>query len=930
MSDKKSRYIPVADELILFKKQNGCCANFPDSNLDRIGNYKCHLWKDPDHNGKFDQVGYQIDHIIDHYISGNNSIDNLQLLCPQCHALKTKNTVYKKHPIQPITEKSSINTSNLLENYEMVVDLLKNYNLLISMGLVVKTNIVIFGNTIKHVFDYPLHDANNKLIKYSSSFIENHNALHVYTGNIHGGFIAIVFDCKNNNLTYLNFCIDYLKLIPRTLSCRTPDNKICLLFRLNDLQQKSFINYDLNSFRLFDSDIGIVYNNERIVMSSVYDTSTNITDICMPYYKLSDITTPVQLPLFIFDEIIRMRDNTQKPLPIIPINFNGKNSRHLLEPFLGCLNPKRRDIRECWLRIGAEIFWQDAPFELFDEWSKNSKFYDDAKKVWDSFGYNDAMHSIYNIRQYAKADSPNQYLTIKQKNRYSKPLAKNMEKSKIIFDELYNGNVNDKFIADLIHCLYPDKFIYDSKNRSWFILNKYNIYEHDDKNLFSLRELINTHIICIADQESIRRINNCKKSDNDKINMIKKNHHRLAQFLCTETKKDGIIRAFATLCRKKNIFQKLDSINPYIYAFKNGVYDLKNKIFRLPTPDEYVCCTCNYKYEPAKQKYIDILDKLFNEIFIDPVERKYVMMILSTALLGTNIFEIFLFFIGTGSNGKGIVTQLLDAVLGNYFGTLDIDFFNSKDFVKSGSANSALASCKNSRWVNVSEVGADVKLKDNRLKQLSGRDKIQARNLYGNAFVYTAKFKLCFQTNEKPIIDGADEAIRRRLRYITFRTKFTDNPTLENERKIDRDLKDRIMINDRYKHAFFAILLKYYYILTDVENMNPVVPQSFQADVDNYLVENDPVSSFIKDCLRKTDNHSDIIQSSDLFNEFKSYCNDRFIKISAFKTILEKNGLVSVRERKGSIYHNLVFSSRPSENINNENDDIDVSINDLL
>ena len=87
----------------------------------------------------------------------------------------------------------------------------------------------------------------------------------------------------------------------------------------------------------------------------------------------------------------------------------------------------------------------------------------------------------------------------------------------------------------------------------------------------------------------------------------------------------------------------------------------------------------------------------------------------------------------------------------------------------------------------------------------------------------------------------------------------------------------------------------------------------------------DPVSSFIKDCLNKTTNYSDIIQSSDLYNEFKIYSNDKFVHITKFKTILEKNDLKSIRGRTGVVYHNLVFKNRPSQqNKNLEIDFIDV------
>lgn len=66
------------------------CANFPGSNLYNIDNYECKLWKYSD--GAFDEAGHQIDHIVDHCSTGDNDIDNLQLLCLACHGVKTANS----------------------------------------------------------------------------------------------------------------------------------------------------------------------------------------------------------------------------------------------------------------------------------------------------------------------------------------------------------------------------------------------------------------------------------------------------------------------------------------------------------------------------------------------------------------------------------------------------------------------------------------------------------------------------------------------------------------------------------------------------------------------------------------------------------------------------------------------------------------------
>ena len=845
----------------------------------------------------------------------------------------------------------------------MSATLLKDFEMLKEMNLIVRTFEIIAKGTenINHyIEDIYSDNEKSKLIKYDSKYTDGHNALHVFTGELHGGYIGININCKENKKSYVAFCIATINKLPRTLTCTTPNAGFHYLFKLNDTQKNALSDYKVSRAKLFDHDIDVLYNTGRCIMSGQYGNDTGIDSICpLSFYNIIDSSKPAILPDIIFNEIIRKRNLKILSKEKLPITNKAQNKQNhdgnenidnMLKSYLDCLKPSRCDIRESWLRIGAVIFNEHGSFKLFNKWSKSSKKYekDACKKLWDSYNPKHINKLVLcTLKRYAKEDNPYMYHQVIRKNKFKKPLDINIKKSKKILYLIYDdgGYINDKNLADLVHCLYPGKFIYDEKNKFWYSLNKYNIYEREDKSLFSVRELINTHICDIVTEYSenrkikceekinkiITNIKTCKNKEEKgklrkmvehleiKLLIVHKITHRLIQFLCTEKKKDSIIRALATLCRKKNIYGKLDTINPYLFAFKNGVYDLENKMFRLADPDEYVNCTCKYKYRHAKQKYIDILEKIFSDIFPDDDERQYVLKILSTVLIGTNLFEIFIFFIGMGSNGKGLVVQLLDCLLGGYFGTLDIDYFNSKDSIKSGAANSSLAACKNSRWVNISELESYIKLKDNRLKQLSGRDKIQARNLYGNAFEYIAKFKLCFQTNEKPILDGADDAIKRRLRYITFRTKFVDNPTKPNERQIDRELKDRILLNDKYKNAFFTILLKYYYMLID-DNMKLVVPKTFQDDVDSYLAENDPISSFVKDCLEKTNNNNDTIQSSDLYNEFKIYSNDKYIHTSKFKANLEKHNIISVRERTGTIYHKLIFKHRPSANTGNDDD----------
>jgi hypothetical protein len=82
------------------------CANSLSISLSGLETYNCPLWQKAitDNQGSFDQSGFELDHIKELSISGDNSLDNFQALCKSCHSVKTKKFMMKKtnnvyHPI---------------------------------------------------------------------------------------------------------------------------------------------------------------------------------------------------------------------------------------------------------------------------------------------------------------------------------------------------------------------------------------------------------------------------------------------------------------------------------------------------------------------------------------------------------------------------------------------------------------------------------------------------------------------------------------------------------------------------------------------------------------------------------------------------------------------------------------------------------------
>ena len=92
---EKRKYIPVAIERQLVFNQDNKCANSVDKPALNLADYTCGLWIL--YNGYFDNAGYEIDHINERCITGNDSIENLQLLCPNCHSVKSKKFAHNKN-----------------------------------------------------------------------------------------------------------------------------------------------------------------------------------------------------------------------------------------------------------------------------------------------------------------------------------------------------------------------------------------------------------------------------------------------------------------------------------------------------------------------------------------------------------------------------------------------------------------------------------------------------------------------------------------------------------------------------------------------------------------------------------------------------------------------------------------------------------------
>jgi putative DNA primase/helicase len=216
----------------------------------------------------------------------------------------------------------------------------------------------------------------------------------------------------------------------------------------------------------------------------------------------------------------------------------------------------------------------------------------------------------------------------------------------------------------------------------------------------------------------------------------------------------------------------------FLFNCENGVIDLRNGQL-LPHKKEYMIS----KISPIKfsKERPDRFLQFMEEVFDGNSELiHYMHKILGYAITGTTKEQCMFMLIGDGSNGKSVLLEILNKVVGNYGAVSEIEVLLEKN---NKTANlGEIARLNGIRNVITSESQIGDKLNESRIKMMtSGIEKIVARFLYGNEFEFFPIFKIFMATNHKPVIRGTDNGIWRRIKIIPFNVIF------EKERR-DKEL----------------------------------------------------------------------------------------------------------------------------------------------
>src|SRR5262249_14755942 len=158
--------------------------------------------------------------------------------------------------------------------------------------------------------------------------------------------------------------------------------------------------------------------------------------------------------------------------------------------------------------------------------------------------------------------------------------------------------------------------------------------------------------------------------------------------------------------------------------------------------------------------FFEVLSRIFQG---DRDLISYVQRMVGYALTGDVSEKVFFILFGSGDNGKSLFLELIAKILGDYARTIPAELLMLDPRRNPNAPSPELAKLNGARFVTASEVESDQFLAEAKIKRMTGRDTITARNNYADPFEFVPEFKLFLATNHLPKIKGRGNAIWKRV-----------------------------------------------------------------------------------------------------------------------------------------------------------------------
>lgn len=517
--------------------------------------------------------------------------------------------------------------------------------------------------------------------------------------------------------------------------------------------------------------------------------------------------------------------------------YKEKTKEQILKELSGLvnlLNSERSDNRSSWLKVLWALKNTDDSEEckaIFIEFSRKSdKFHKDSvKNEWDRYKVGTYNLSVGSLWHWAQEDNPDKFEKWKVENK-----TLNFEH----FDT-HNG------IAELFKDLYGDeniRIVSHEKGNFYHWNTKTLLWEHEP--FCVLGTIIANKVLPYIENNISTLAKELSGCDKDGVKVVEekmKRTMRIIKNLKTNTFKDSCAKEYKTLPFDKTF---IDNINkkPSELPIKGGlIIDLKTKIVRKRTQNDYWDMEMNVSYNEAENDYKNAI-KFFSSISCDDPELiDYHRRLWGYALTGEITDRSMHVMWGKGRNGKSTLINMLKKILGTFQCTLS-DKLLIKTEISTGATPEYVPLTK-SRLGIFPESERGVKMKNSLIKTITGGDEITFRRLYSEQSEFRTQTKLFLPTQHKPVFDVDDQAMIDRMKLLPFPARFPKEE--EDKEESDKNTKFINHLSDNCVDEFFSYLVEGAYDWYAGQSLNTC--EAMKESMSEYLDEIDDVKEFVNE-----------------------------------------------------------------------------------
>lgn len=299
--------------------------------------------------------------------------------------------------------------------------------------------------------------------------------------------------------------------------------------------------------------------------------------------------------------------------------------------------------------------------------------------------------------------------------------------------------------------------------------------------------------------------------------------------------------------------EELDA-DPWVINCQNGTLDLRTGKLEHNNPTDLITKIVPVDYEPGAD--CPRFKRFLKEVLVEDAVISFVKRYTGYSATGITRERLFAILHGFGKNGKTTLVELFQDVLGDYAINTDTETILAKKYQGVGNDVAAL---KGARFVSAAEVEKGRRLAESKVKQLTGSDTVTARYLFGEPFDFRPQFKLWLSTNNKPVVQGADDAIWDRIRLIPFTQRFEGSGA---DAKLSKKLREEMP-------GIFAWMVEG---CLEWQEHGLGEPESVASATKQYREEMDTLAAFLEDrCVVSEDL---VAPATPLYKQYRFWCDD--------------------------------------------------------